>query len=215
MVRNRLYSLGSDAVALGVHADDERGYFYCELDALPLPNGSMDALLVHHLLEGAEDPRTAVREIARVLRPGGRLVVCGFNPASVWGLRTLLGRPGKGALSGLRFLRPARIVDWLTVLGFELSESVQHMAYGMPFAVGAPSAAETEPVSWYPRHWGGRLRKLLDDHRPPFGGVYIIVAVKQAAAVRPDFTAMEARPGKLNPVAYPKLSSWKGIERPR
>ncbi len=115
----------------------------------------------------------------------------------------------------MRFLRPARIVDWLTVLGFELSESVQHMAYGMPFAVGAPSAAETEPVSWYPRHWGGRLRKLLDDHHPPFGAVYIIVAVKQAAAVRPDFTAMEARPGKLNPEAHPKLSSWKGIERPR
>jgi 23S rRNA (guanine745-N1)-methyltransferase len=42
---------------------------------LPLPSASFDAVLVHQVLHYAEEPADVLAEAARVLRPGGRLVV--------------------------------------------------------------------------------------------------------------------------------------------
>jgi ubiquinone/menaquinone biosynthesis C-methylase UbiE len=45
---------------------------------LPLPDGSFDAATLHQVLHYADDPAAALAEAARVLRPGGRLVVIDF-----------------------------------------------------------------------------------------------------------------------------------------
>jgi SAM-dependent methyltransferase len=42
---------------------------------LPFPSDSFDLVLSHEVLEHVEDDRAAIREIVRVLRPGGRLVL--------------------------------------------------------------------------------------------------------------------------------------------
>ena len=47
---------------------------------LPLGAASVDAAVFHLVLHYAEDPAAAIREAARVLRPGGRLVVADFAP---------------------------------------------------------------------------------------------------------------------------------------
>ena len=44
-------------------------------EALPFPANSFDFLLSHEVLEHIRDDRQAVREMARMLKPGGRLVV--------------------------------------------------------------------------------------------------------------------------------------------
>ncbi len=46
-----------------------------DLTALPLPSGSLDAVLSCHTLEHIPDDRAALAELARVLRPGGTLVL--------------------------------------------------------------------------------------------------------------------------------------------
>ena len=55
--------------------------------ALPFPDNSLDLVLLPHALELSHDPHAALREVARVLVPEGRVVITGLNPASLWGLR--------------------------------------------------------------------------------------------------------------------------------
>jgi ArsR family transcriptional regulator len=45
---------------------------------LPLPDGSFEAATMHNVLHFADDPGAALAEAARILRPGGRLVVVDF-----------------------------------------------------------------------------------------------------------------------------------------
>lgn len=44
-------------------------------ERLPLPACAFDAILSHEVLEHVEDDRAAIREMVRVLRPGGRMVI--------------------------------------------------------------------------------------------------------------------------------------------
>lgn len=55
-------------------------------EALPFANASFDALLLHEVLEHVADDRAAAREMARVLRPGGRAVI--FVPNRWWPFET-------------------------------------------------------------------------------------------------------------------------------
>jgi ArsR family transcriptional regulator len=47
---------------------------------LPLPDAGFDLVLLHMVLHHAEDPAAAVAEAARVLRPGGRIVIVDLVP---------------------------------------------------------------------------------------------------------------------------------------
>jgi demethylmenaquinone methyltransferase/2-methoxy-6-polyprenyl-1,4-benzoquinol methylase len=51
--------------------------------ALPLADASVDGVVISFGLRNVADPRAALREFARVTRPGGRLVVCEFS-SPVW-----------------------------------------------------------------------------------------------------------------------------------
>jgi SAM-dependent methyltransferase len=44
-------------------------------ESLPLPSGTFDLILSHEVLEHVQDDTQAVREMVRVLRPGGRIVL--------------------------------------------------------------------------------------------------------------------------------------------
>jgi SAM-dependent methyltransferase len=91
---------------------------------LPFAASSFDAVLLFHTLTYAERPRRAIAECARVLRPGGRLVVLcldqhqqsdvterygerhpGFSPRAV---RALLGRAGLEVVSAEIACREAK-----------------------------------------------------------------------------------------------------------
>ena len=49
-----------------------------DMYALPLADRSVDSILLHQVLHFAQTPGTAIAEAARVLRPGGRLLVIDF-----------------------------------------------------------------------------------------------------------------------------------------
>jgi SAM-dependent methyltransferase len=53
-------------------------------DALPLPDASIDRVLVIHSLELAANARDQLREIWRILAPGGRVLIVVPNRAGIW-----------------------------------------------------------------------------------------------------------------------------------
>jgi ubiquinone/menaquinone biosynthesis C-methylase UbiE/predicted DNA-binding transcriptional regulator len=54
---------------------------------LPLPDASFDAVVIHQVLHYADRPASVIAEAARVLRPGGVLVVVDFTPHALEFLR--------------------------------------------------------------------------------------------------------------------------------
>ncbi|MDF1633440.1 class I SAM-dependent methyltransferase [Mycoplana sp. MJR14] len=53
-------------------------------EELPLPDASIDRILMVHSLEFAENPRETMKELWRVLAPGGRLIIVVPNRRGVW-----------------------------------------------------------------------------------------------------------------------------------
>ena len=76
----------------------------CDAAALPFEDESFDGVIANHMLYHVDDPAAAVREFARVLRPGGRLAVA-LNGrdhfAEVRELGPAIGQPGL-TLTGTR-----------------------------------------------------------------------------------------------------------------
>jgi SAM-dependent methyltransferase len=101
------------------------------LSALPVQTASVDAVLLPHTLEFELDPHSIVREADRVLTGEGQLIVLGFRPASLWGLRSAASR--QGFPPGLHHMLGARRVrDWLGLLGYEVVIQRQYL-YSRPW----------------------------------------------------------------------------------
>jgi demethylmenaquinone methyltransferase/2-methoxy-6-polyprenyl-1,4-benzoquinol methylase len=123
-----------------------------QAEALPFPDASFDALTFTYLLRYVDDPATTVRELARVIRPGGRIASLEFGlppwpPARVaWRLYTRVGLPVLGRLVSRewgavgRFLGPSiagfyarhpleRIVSYWRAAGLE-DVRVRRMSLG-------------------------------------------------------------------------------------
>jgi len=149
-----------------------------DFSALPFSASSLDLLVLPHTLELSDDPHTTLREVERVLVPEGRVVICGLNPASLWGMRQrrarLYRRLGFGELflpEAGEFINYWRMRDWLRLLGFE----VESGRFGL-YRPAVRSEAWIERCRWFDaageRWW------------PIFGAVYFIVAVKRVRGMR-------------------------------
>jgi SAM-dependent methyltransferase len=53
-------------------------------DMLPLPDAALDRVLLVHALEMSNDPREVLREVWRVLAPGGRMIAVVPNRRGLW-----------------------------------------------------------------------------------------------------------------------------------
>ena len=81
----------------------EPGLPFVAGDALRLPfaDATFDAVTISFGLRNTVEPGAALAEMARVTRPGGRLVVCEFSHPTLAPLRTLYSRYLMGALPGI------------------------------------------------------------------------------------------------------------------
>jgi ArsR family transcriptional regulator len=93
-----------------------------DMYALPLAAGSADTVIVHQVLHFAQQPAAAVAEAARLLAPGGRLLVIDFAPHEREELRT------RDAHSRLGFADEA-VVKYLEDAGLE-ARVIEHLEGG-------------------------------------------------------------------------------------
>jgi SAM-dependent methyltransferase len=92
---------------------------------LPLGTESVDMIIVPHLLEFDAQRFQTMREIERVLKPEGLLVIISFNPWSLWvRYQYLLDIKMADTWSG-HFISRSRILDWLKLLNFEVSVATE------------------------------------------------------------------------------------------
>jgi ubiquinone/menaquinone biosynthesis C-methylase UbiE/DNA-binding transcriptional ArsR family regulator len=84
--------LSLDMLALARARLDRAGLRHCsvrhgDIYDLALPRDSFDAVIIHQVLHFLDDSARAIAEAARVLRPGGRLLVVDFAPHDLEFLR--------------------------------------------------------------------------------------------------------------------------------
>lgn len=133
-----------------------------EPERLPVQTRSVDAVLLPHTLEFSPAPHRVLREVDRILTDRGRLLILGFSPWSLWGLRIRSGLGYPAFPPGARFFGSGRLDDWMELLGFEVAE-VRRFGVGFPWA--------------RPRSLGGP--PTLRSFQNPFLESYLMVCKKR------------------------------------
>ena len=183
--------LSGNRIPLRQHAGESGAVdVLCEMTALPFSASSTDLVVLPHVLEFHHDPHQILREIERILIPEGHLIILGFNPISLWGLKNRLGKGDEFPWNG-SYISPLRLKDWLKLLGFELDRNY--------FGCFAPPFNQQKWLT----HWhfmeaaGDRWWGLP-------GGVYMLHAIKRVPGMRliaPKWKTAKVGSKALRPVA--------------
>ncbi len=87
---------------------------------IAMPTASADLVTIHHVLHFLDDPAAALAEAARILRPGGRLLVVDFAPHTLERLREEHSHRRLG-------FADEEVAQWLEAAGLEWP-AVRHIA---------------------------------------------------------------------------------------
>lgn len=193
-------------------------------DSLAIASDCVDAVLLPHTLELARDPHAVLREVDRILRPDGNLVVLGFNPWGWWGLRHVASRRGFPPGSQ-RMISEGRLHDWLRLLDFKvygsafyyfvppiMRRATPRSARGRAGRAGVERTPDdaSQVTGWHTVATTGTsasersVRRLSALRRGPiFAGCYALCARKQIFAITPIRPSWHRRPtlvtGLVNP----------------
>jgi SAM-dependent methyltransferase len=162
----------------------------CDQHALPLTTDNMDVLVLPHVLEFTSSPHQVLREVERVLIGEGHVVIIGFNPWSLWGLWRLFNAwrdryPWNG-----KYIRMARLRDWLTLLDFEVTR-IEYFYYRPPLESTRITARLV-----FMEQLGKYCWRYL-------GGIYLLVAKKRVIPMTPVKLQWQKRRHMLAGVAEP------------
>ena len=174
-------------------------------DDLAIASDSVDAVLLPHVLETTHDPHGLLREVDRVLRPDGHVILLGFNALGWWGLRHQLSR--RSFPAGLqRMMSERRLRDWLPLLSYSVQPASFYL-FQAPFlraaagdtGMGEPAAAGAGRA----RQDRGRRMVHAITRAKIFASCYMLVARKDVLTVTPIRPAFRRRTrlvgGLVNP----------------
>jgi SAM-dependent methyltransferase len=170
---------------------------------LPVESNCIDLAVLPHVLEFSEDPHQILREVQRVLLPEGQVIISGFNPRSLWGLRRLATRKPRQSPWHGNFISLPRLKDWLALLDLEVTGGGLG-CYVPPF----------RQEKWLER--AQFLEAAGDRWWPISGGVYFIRAVKRVHGMRvikPNWNDRRAARESLASVARRLNGTATGTQR--
>ena len=158
------------------------------LHRLPLVSESMDAVILPHTLELSSRPHAILREVTRVLRAEGRLIVLGFKPGGLWGLRRLI--PGAGMPPAVdKLISDRTLSDWLQLLDLHI-HGVSRYFFRWPLPGNRGGAS---------RAWEERGRRWW----PELAACYMLSAQKRVVALTPLKKPWRARPKVVGGLVKP------------
>jgi ubiquinone/menaquinone biosynthesis C-methylase UbiE len=111
--------LSLDMLQLARERIERAGLRHCsvrqgDIYDLAVPAGSFDVVIIHQVLHFLDDGARAIREAARVLAPGGRLLVVDFAPHDLEFLRE------EHAHRRLGFADET-VMQWMNAAGFDMT----------------------------------------------------------------------------------------------
>ena len=159
-----------------------------QLHRLPVDSDSIDAVLLPHTLDYSDRPHAILREIDRVLRSDGHLVVLGFRPGGLWGLRRLV--PGAAMPPGADHLvSDRRLRDWLQLLDMRIQAITGYFfRWPLPGLKGAASPK-----------WEARGRRWW----PEISACYMLTAQKRVSTLTPVRPVWRDKPKVVAGLARP------------
>ena len=142
-----------------------------DLHHLPFASNSIDLVVLPHALEFDDNPHQILREVERILVPEGQVVITGFNPFSLWGIKRAYRRNKQQAPWAGRYISVPRLKDWFALLGFE-TRAGAFGCYAPPF----------DQAKWLRRY--SFMEPAGDRWWPYAGAVYIMQAIKRQHGMR-------------------------------
>jgi SAM-dependent methyltransferase len=142
-----------------------------DLHELPIASGSVDLVILPHILEYLDNPQHLLQEACRIVRPQGHIVICGFNPFSLWGIKKLFTRSNDVPWSA-NFIQSGLIKKWLRLADFKLVR--QTATLFRPPTQFQTLFDQLEFLEW-----------LGSKCYAPLGGVYVLVAQAKVIPLTP------------------------------
>jgi len=141
-----------------------------QLHRLPVADDSIDCVLLPHTLDFSDRPHAILREVHRVLRSDGYLLVLGFKTGGLWGLRRLI--PGAGLPPGAdHMISDRRLRDWLQLLDLRIHGLTRYFfRWPLPGNRGPSSP-----------NWERRGQRLW----PELAACYMLTAQKRVSTLTP------------------------------
>jgi SAM-dependent methyltransferase len=137
-----------------------------DFNHLPLATETLDAVVLHHVLDFSQSPHHLLREATRLLIPRGHLIIVGFNPYSLFGMLARVARVfSRRPLWRFQYLRLGRLLDWMKLVEMEPIR-IERGFFRLPLS----HAKAIQHLDWM-EPWSKKLSL-------PWGSFYVIVARK-------------------------------------
>jgi SAM-dependent methyltransferase len=159
-----------------------------EFHRLPVESDSIDAILLPHTLDYSDRPHEILREVDRVLRANGHIVILGFIPTGLWGLRRLI--PGAGMPPGAdHLISERRLRDWLKLLDMRIQGSLRYF-FRWPLPRRKVGSSQK---------WERRGQALW----PELAACYMLTAQKRVSTITPVRPLLWRKPKVVTGLAEP------------
>jgi len=163
--------IGIDWSAMALAQARQRGVLVAQggIDSLPLPDASVDVVIMSELIEHLVDTDAAAEEARRVLRPGGTLLLSTPNLAAWYNrglvglgiqpvfsevsLKGIYGRPGREVVGHLRLFTRRALEEFLVARGFTCERVCGAPYHDVPRAL--------RPLDRWLCHWPSAASILL------------------------------------------------------
>ncbi len=159
-----------------------------EFHKLPVESHSIDAVLLPHTLDFSDRPHEVLREVDRVLRPNGHIILLGFKPGGLWGLRRLI--PGAAMPPGAdHLISERRLRDWLKLLDMRIQGNRR---YFFRWPIPRKSVSRSQK-------WELRGQMLW----PELAACYMLTAQKRVSTLTPVRPLWRRKPKVVAGLAEP------------